>query len=294
MSEDRKVPFSEREGHVPPKPIQVKNLDKAVRARLWSIVLETFPHVTFDWPTYFLPMGFLQTIWRDFLSKPIDDLKNGEDAHYLVRNLIMTGKWFRAFDFLEYVLDAWESFGVQVDRDVSKRKKLQFVQQCNTALAKENAGYRITDDLVVPIVSDVEVQSIDKAIHGKFGRAGKHIKKALALFSNRENPDYANSMKESAMAIQAISLEITNQKKISMTMKKLVDGGMQLHPAFLTAIVKLYGFASDEDGVRHAGAGEPLSTDQTTALFMLVTCSAFVNYITAEHPNINPRTPPRR
>jgi hypothetical protein len=41
----------------------------------------------------------------------------------------------------------------------------------------------------------------------------------------------------------------------------------------------LFRYTSDEDGVRHAAKDEPtVSFDE--AKFMLVTCSAFVNYLT--------------
>lgn len=289
MSEERKAPFSEREGHASPKPIQVKSLDDAVRARLWNVVFGLFAV-----RSYYISSNLSFTTWVNFLGNPADEHDAAEHHDQFIKKFIMQEKWFCVFDFLEFMLETWYSFCANNERGRAGSKKFTFVQQCNAALKKENAGYRIADDLVAPIVSDAEVQSIDNAIHGKFGHAGKHIKKALALFANRENPDYENSIKESASAIESISSEISGQKKISMTMTALVDGGMQLHPAFVEAIVKLFGFSSDEEGVRHASTGEPLNADQNTALFMLVICSAFVNYITAENPNINPRNSPRR
>ena len=45
------------------------------------------------------------------------------------------------------------------------------------------------------------------------------------------------------------------------------------------AFEKLYGYTSDASGVRHAGKlGGPDSTFEE-AKFMLVSCSAFVNYL---------------
>jgi hypothetical protein len=63
-------------------------------------------------------------------------------------------------------------------------------------------------------------------------------------------------------------------------LKQLEKRGMRLHPALKEAFLKLYGFASNEAGVRH-GTSKPSDVDQSLANFMLVTCSAFVNYLIA-------------
>ena len=291
MNEDRKPPFSERTGDAEAKPLQVKKLDSAVRNRLWNTVLRKFGdgHSFGQRSHLYLPDHFAETVWADFLAKPIDEF-NGDTS--FVQKLIVheNEESFLVFEFLEFILDNWKSLDAQAGREDSGSKKSRFIKECNASLAKENAGYRVVGDLVTPMLSDLDVQTVSTAIYGKFGLAGGHIKKALASFSNRENPDYENSMRESITAVEDISLEITNQKKVKMTMDYLVRNGMKLHPAFVEAIVRLYGFASDD--FRHARYHEPLNIDQNTARFMLVTCSAFVNYIAAEHPDTEPRRAP--
>jgi hypothetical protein len=44
----------------------------------------------------------------------------------------------------------------------------------------------------------------------------------------------------------------------------------------------MFGYTSDASGIRHAGSGEPVELDYAFAKYMLVTCSAFVNYLTEE------------
>lgn len=51
-----------------------------------------------------------------------------------------------------------------------------------------------------------------------------------------------------------------------------------MHPAFKESFKKLYGYASDEKGVRHALLEDPAKVDEADAHFMLITCSAFVNF----------------
>jgi hypothetical protein len=58
----------------------------------------------------------------------------------------------------------------------------------------------------------------------------------------------------------------------------VVPGKTQLHPKLREALKALYAYTSDDCGIRHAlkDDGQPDAEDAT---FMLVTCSAFVNYL---------------
>jgi hypothetical protein len=69
---------------------------------------------------------------------------------------------------------------------------------------------------------------------------------------------------------------------LSEALKKIKErGAVSLHPALLGAFEKLYGYSSDAEGIRHALMDEPnLTLDD--AMFMLVACSAFINYIQAK------------
>ena len=51
-----------------------------------------------------------------------------------------------------------------------------------------------------------------------------------------------------------------------------------MHEAFKQALLKLYGYASDAEGVRHALLDETV-VDEADAQFMIVACSAFVTYL---------------
>jgi hypothetical protein len=58
---------------------------------------------------------------------------------------------------------------------------------------------------------------------------------------------------------------------------KKIDEKMAIHPALREAMNKLYGYTSDEGGIRHAML-EQSNIDEAEAKFMIVTCSALVNF----------------
>ena len=60
--------------------------------------------------------------------------------------------------------------------------------------------------------------------------------------------------------------------------KKLKDSNVHIHNAMEKAFLALYGYTSDENGIRHGGI-DFTSVPSEDAKYMLVSCSAFVNYL---------------
>ena len=109
------------------------------------------------------------------------------------------------------------------------------------------------------------------------------MQKSLQFLSDRESPDYENSIKESISAIESKCQIILGKNERDATLgkmlKKLEDNGVKIHPALRTSFNSLYGYTCDAKGIRHAGnlGGENSTFEE--AKFMLVTCSAFINYL---------------
>ena len=108
------------------------------------------------------------------------------------------------------------------------------------------------------------------------------MKTALELLANRKSPDYRNSIKESISAVEAVCRLITIDQNATLGQAiGKVKKKVQLHPALERAFDKLYGYTSSADGIRHALL-EETDLDFEDAKFMLVSCSAFVNYLVSK------------
>lgn len=83
--------------------------------------------------------------------------------------------------------------------------------------------------------------------------ARAHIRKAVDSFSNRKAPDYENTIKDSISAVEAMCCIITENPKDTLgeALKKLESKGVKLHKALQNAMSSLYGYTSDEGGIRH-------------------------------------------
>ena len=122
------------------------------------------------------------------------------------------------------------------------------------------------------------VQEIEQALENRYAPVRAHIEEALNLMSDRKAPNYRNSIKESISAVEATCNLLAGKKVTLGQCLKDVKRKIGLHSALENAFSSLYGYTSSAEGIRHALMDEStLSFDD--AKFMLVSCSAFVNYL---------------
>ena len=101
----------------------------------------------------------------------------------------------------------------------------------------------------------------------------------MAKLSDRLTPDYRNSIKESISALESIAKVISKNPKDSLgAALDKIKGKLKIHPALERGFKQIYGYTSDTDGIRHA-LTEETTCDFADAKFMLVSCSAFINYL---------------
>lgn len=261
---DKYKPFSERYGYTQPKPFQKEEMDDDLRNGLWNVFYKSFPNKLSG--IYFTSHHIYEVVFTCFLKRPHDDIVDDiVDNNAFLKRVYQHEEPYKVYDLIEFVIQYLARQGA-VEKD-------EFIRACNDVLTQENSAYRIVEGLVVPVIDKQEIAEIETALKTS---AKGCLEKSLTLFSDRENPDYENSIKESIHAVESIAKEITGKEQ---SLNALTQE-LKLHPNLTSALNELYNWTS-KDGIRHAKSGKPLSVNQDTARFMLVTCSAFVNYIIA-------------
>ena len=72
---------------------------------------------------------------------------------------------------------------------------------------------------------------------------------------------------------------LTNNPKASLgDALTILEKNGKLHKALKEGFSKIYGYTSDEGGIRHAMLEEP-NVDVNDAKFFLLSCTSFVNYL---------------
>ena len=77
-----------------------------------------------------------------------------------------------------------------------------------------------------------------------------------------------------------------SQATLGNTLKKLKANGVVIHSAMKAGFEKMYGYTSDTDGIRHGGI-DFTNAPAEDAKYMLISCSAFVNYLVEKFAKVN-------
>jgi hypothetical protein len=272
--------FSDRMGITKVRTeIQVDSIDEALKNRLWNVVDLYYWRDANSYANahrqQIIPdmRSFLNTFYNSFLKLPVDMIPlQWNKARGGIRSLYFQRDWYFVYNFIEFIADNYGHI----------EKKESFRKTCNEVLESEMSAYRFVGRQITPITSKEETSEIEEALETPFKTVNSHISNALKLFSDRENPDYRNSIKESISAVEAICKIITG--KDTATLGNALDiiqreGKIKLHGALKDAFDHLYGYTSSANGIRHAFSDEKINADFDEAKFMLVACSAFVNYL---------------
>jgi hypothetical protein len=271
--------FSERKGLKAVRTeIQTDSMDDALKNQLWNLL------AAFYWDTMqgkwvpentFLNALF-RSMWHNYFKKPIDTMpKWWEDMYKWTRDYFFGCSWDKVYEFLEVIVYYYE------DAEGNARNQ-KFEKSCNAVLERELSAYRFVNGRIIEMTSEEEISEIEKALESPFKTVNSHLENALKLFSDRKSPDYRNSIKESISAVEAICRLIAGNKNASLgEALDIIErkGKISLSGALKNAFDHLYGYTSSTDGIRHAFSEEKINADYEEAKFMLVACSAFVNYL---------------
>lgn len=263
--------FSTRYGYKK-NTIQIKSVSDEIRRKVYNVYYRNEAISKYVMRVDGLPIR--ERILYDFgilFEDPDSILGPDNNERILKKFLITDSEWFVVYDFIEKYLEHCE-----------KNKVVNLEKEFNRILEDESAGYRVLEKQIVPITTESELAAIHQAATTKYESVNNHMSKALNLYADRKKPDYENSVKESISAVEAMCCIITGMTGANATLgaalKKLKDNGVHIHKAMENAFSSLYGYASNENGIRHGGI-DFTNVPAEDAKYMLVSCSAFVNYL---------------
>lgn len=270
--------FSEREGFKKvSEVIQLGSMNSELRISLWNALdIALWSSDSFLYDEYGIPeiVTFAKALWFDYFKQPIDSLPDrAREILKIIRDYFFQCEWYEIYDFIESTMN-FLNYTDQYNREEAVRNSI------NVVLERELAGYRIIENIVTKITDEQEISTITEALEDTpFSGVSSHLKTALELLSNREKPDHRNSIKESISAVESMAKSITQKPKADLEEAlKVLERSGKIHKALKASFSKLYGYTSNEGGIRHAMLDEP-NLSSSDAKFFLVSCSAFINYL---------------
>jgi hypothetical protein len=264
--------FSERKGYKPvSEVIQTEEISTELRNSLWNVLdqmlwsTEEYVYKSYGKPGI---ERFSRDLWFHYFKKPIDSRPfNYGDILKEIRSYFFKCPWYEVYDFIEFVVRYYDRLA-------------KLPENINYFLEHEVSGYRIVSGHIVDITDKQEVEMLEEALRDtEFEGVNAHLKRALELLSDRKNPDYRNSIKESISAVESMARIITGNPKATLgDALHILEKGGKLHVALKKGFSSLYGYTSDEGGIRHSMLEEP-NIDANDARFFLLSCTSFVNYL---------------
>jgi hypothetical protein len=256
--------FSERQGIIATKSIQKNSMDLDLRNSIWNVIQHEYVHLVQQ-------SGALKMLYRDFWKVPYTSKETQVGITSIFKRFSKLS-WNEVYDLLEAL--------------ASLTTSNHFENLINAVLEREVSAYRMVSGVITEIIDDVEMSSVESALSDeKFPNVQTHLRRALELLSDRQSPDYRNSIKESISAVESLSKYIVGDGKATLgdALKK-IEHNEPLHGGLRKGFLSLYGFTSDSNGIRH-GLMDESNLNSEDAIFFLVACTAFVNYLKTKIPS---------
>lgn len=262
--------FSQRKGYQPVSQIiQVDSMSSDLRNSIWNVLdANIWDQYRFhDRVVTSSQKILMRSIFQNYFKGRADIAAAKPSVAFSgLSKYFFECDWYQVYDFLEFVIKDLEYSHLS--------------ETINLVLERELAGYRIIDGIVCDVTDPQEIESLEKTLNdSNFPGVQAHLRTALELMSNKENPDYRNSIKESISAVESLAKTISGKPKATLgDGLKVIEKSGQLHPSLREAFSKLYGYTNDADGIRHAMLDEPNLT-AADAKYFLLSCASFINYL---------------
>ncbi len=263
------------------KQIQKNEIDDELKNGLWNIIKMRFLDKLETGGMYADPeyQEFGKILWHNYFKLPIDQMPHDVwKIESEIRKYFFGSEWYEVYDIIEFVL--------QIQRD--EYFKREFTQSLNGVLEREFSAFRIIDDKIAPVSNQLEFDELNSALEKtEYLTALKgsniHLTKAIEFISDKKNPNYRNSVKESISAVESACRVITGENTLGKALNKLETKGININNQLKTGIEKLYAYTNDkENGIRHAIVTEPIEPDFSDAKYMLIACSSFINFLVSK------------
>ena len=282
MKEDRTLSFSQRGGYekLPPS-LQLEELPGTARRAIWNVLygqMEASRHFVVN---AFLVRDPWRAVLRDLHSyhdnEPLDEWsENFNELTAWMRHRLETDPFNRLFDVIEFLMrheHCPREFTTGVAQ-VFRRFQLAYIIDSGPPpvilpAATSEEGDELSRNLV-----ELRTAGLDGC--------AAHLRTASRCINGG---DAAGSVRESIHAVESVARQIDPRasKGLGAALTSL-EQESALHPAFKQAISQLYGYTSDEQGIRHALLDKvEANVTIDEALFMLGACASFASYLWRKH-----------
>ena len=283
-SDERKLSFSQAQGYEDiPELLKIEELPSTARTQIWNLLYVHLDSSSKSTAVYYQKYvagnweKILKNLHCSFDNLAVDDWQTDFEAHRTkLRKHIEGDSFNRVFDRLQFII-----------RDTNCSS--QFIRKLNHVFEKCGLAYTIDESrppTIFPVATPEEgttlIESLQTLRKAGLEGSSSHLRNAA---HNINQKDWAGSVRESIHAVESVARRI--DPKASRTLKPAlnsIEKVVELHPALKDAFAKLYGYTSNQQGIRHAlldSATAKVRVEE--AVFMLGACASFSSYLWRKH-----------
>ena len=244
--------FAERMGHRAARSlIQADDLDVETRTELWNLLVLLQEDLISSHMVDPQQPKVLDAVWERQFKRARDERPSDGVVWSVVKKVILEAQWFEVLDLIESIVKYLDMY----PSGYSRNRAAVMSDAFNDRFEHFLVGYRFIGMEITPVDSTMDATAVSDALEstGALAGARHHLERAIELLADRQNPDHANSIKESISAVEAIVKKVTGEGTLGAGLVKLEASGLVIHPSLKLAWSKMYGWTSNADGIRHAG-----------------------------------------
>ncbi len=196
----------------PPEPGKPGELSDSERTKLWNILYEgIYRHYirvtgTVTGEFEFTPPVrlILRELWTDYFGRLRDEYGGTDQMVQFLRSQFLQGAFHVPLDVLE-ILIAKNFLGPDLQYRIEQ------------GLSSENSFYQVfSEGKFIPRLAPEQRESLENAL-GASDPVRIHLETALRMLSDREHPDFRNSIKESISAVESACRKLTGLDNATLT-----------------------------------------------------------------------------
>ena len=274
--------FSQEQGVLPlPKQLELNELSTQLRTKLWTTVYiaingssePLYSHTKLDKNVRLLCFK----IHTEFFIRPADSFStNNKKNMEPLKNFILIEEWHDVLSLIQFMLR--KSYSQYITSNLFLLLKKRVASDLHSCYA----AYTLVDDgrTIAPAATSEEADALKRTFDdlqaNNFEGAKLHLTQSIEALNKG---DFAASVRESVHAVESVARRIDGAASTLTPALKRLASAQHIHPALAQGYEKIYGYTSDEGGVRHASLSGEIAVEQEDALYMLGSCAAFVSYM---------------
>jgi len=281
-----KLSFSQAQGYEElPVSLKLEELNQKARNKIWNClylaISKSLDSVqTRKGKAYRVKEPWLSILTHlhvEFFSLPSDEFSSWYGGKY---KELLCGPgslpFNKIFDLLQHIMRS-EFCPQEFITDVAKT-----FEECRLA-------YRVSETqpvTIYPVTTQIEGKELLGALEqlrkNKFFGAEEHLRQASNFLSQSR---YADSIRESIHSVESVARSLDPKSSTTLTRALAeLENKKPLHPAFKKGLLALYGYTSDEKGIRHSLIDESQSdVGIDEAVFMFGACASFASYLSRKY-----------